>query len=231
MKYGFLTTYNRTIFLKQEFREQHDNWAVYISNPIEHTTHTQHMSEDSDNSPPGTFEGKVSLRHCMLYFLKCADSDFWAENTTDLDDWIKTRASQIAKQTPATPESQIKKLSLFSPSMSDSLKENLDSERGINSREPNTRSSALNRSRHRVAESNFESKTEQPNNIPHRPQRSSTAVYDLLPAEDGNYKFFDKIINGYRGVRSNDVRRDSEGRTLAKINGITKEVNILSKRK
>ena len=233
MKYGFITTYKTTMFLKQQYREEHDDWAVYISNPIEHTTKTQHMGGIGDKTQPSAFEGSVSLRQCMLYFLQCADGDFWAENPTEPDDWIKNRARKITKQVPATPESQGKKSTLFGPGVPVSLRENLDSERGIQSSGPTTRSAGLasSRSLNSPGESKSDAKPGQHASLSIRARWSPTAEFELMPTRDGNYKFFNKDKNRYQEVHSDDVFDGRDGKKYAKISGRSREVNFTSREK
>ncbi|KAL1998285.1 hypothetical protein VTN02DRAFT_6463 [Thermoascus thermophilus] len=65
VKYAFLTTYDQTIFLKQEpHPTKQSQWALWHSNVISHTT----ASEEVD--PKAKFDAyrnRVSLRECFLF--------------------------------------------------------------------------------------------------------------------------------------------------------------------
>lgn len=64
-KYGFLTTYNETVFLKQEPHPNHEGeFVLWHSNIIHHNT----FFKDVKSKDPLHFHGRVSLRECFLYF-------------------------------------------------------------------------------------------------------------------------------------------------------------------
>ncbi|KAL8848577.1 MAG: hypothetical protein Q9221_006410 [Calogaya cf. arnoldii] len=100
LKYGFLTTYEKTIFFKQEIMESNNELAscnqistrtniLWYSNPIHHDVDS---ADDSRN--PQTYQGRVSLRECMLYLMRLArttDSKHYPDDgkpwTTSAIEW------------------------------------------------------------------------------------------------------------------------------------------------
>lgn len=82
LKYGFFSTYNNTLFLKQEIIN--GNWVLSVSNLINFNT----ISTPQDNNGDMLVD-KVSLRECMLYFMHvCDQPDFKVVNNTHTSDWI-----------------------------------------------------------------------------------------------------------------------------------------------
>lgn len=109
LKYGFLTTYNQTIFLKQEQTPQEgkavdkerDEWVLWYSNVVFHSDVSTTVPNRND---PMSYHGQVSLRECMLYLIAMAGgitSDFFANNKSKV--WVddepsdRTRASRFGK--------------------------------------------------------------------------------------------------------------------------------------
>ncbi|WEW58793.1 hypothetical protein PRK78_004261 [Emydomyces testavorans] len=85
-KYGFLSTYDETIFLKQgphPFRA--GEWALWYSDII----FGNQNSMDIDSTSPADLHGKVSLRECFLYLgNKIAARQDTAHNPTDVSQWV-----------------------------------------------------------------------------------------------------------------------------------------------
>ncbi|EFR01366.1 hypothetical protein MGYG_04373 [Nannizzia gypsea CBS 118893] len=102
MKYGFLTTYNDTIFIKQGPIEKTSEWALYISPPI----HYSAVADESKGYPV------VTVRQCMYYLMRATcDGGHIAQNPTELDTWVddQTPRDRVEYFTPArdtveTPE-------------------------------------------------------------------------------------------------------------------------------
>ncbi|KAL8918052.1 MAG: hypothetical protein Q9208_007574 [Pyrenodesmia sp. 3 TL-2023] len=83
-KYGFLTTYNETVFFKQEsytfdgdmatineYENGETKSVLWYSNPIHHDT----ASVTCQNSPnPSMYTDKVSVRECFLFLMQQLDS-------------------------------------------------------------------------------------------------------------------------------------------------------------
>jgi hypothetical protein len=63
LKYGFWTSYEQTVFLKQE-KNQQGKWILKLSNIIKSTT-TSNLELDAN----ANLRGSVSLRECMLYLI------------------------------------------------------------------------------------------------------------------------------------------------------------------
>ena len=74
-RYAFLTTYDETVFLKQEQKED-GNWVLWHSNPILHLTESKAADPDDYKSCYDC----VSLRECFLYILALSCD---AENFAD----------------------------------------------------------------------------------------------------------------------------------------------------
>lgn len=85
LKYGFLSIYDYTIFLKQA--EVNGMWTMYVSNPIPRTTPT--TEADQTHETPDDLHGKVSLRECMLHLLNVTQNgSYTAENLTPMQEWV-----------------------------------------------------------------------------------------------------------------------------------------------
>lgn len=80
LKYGFISTYNRTIFLKQEVIG--GVWTIAFSRPIRNVTEGKWV-EDRD------YRDNVSLRECFFYLVNEAERDHMANNQLPREQWIK----------------------------------------------------------------------------------------------------------------------------------------------
>jgi hypothetical protein len=81
-KYGFFTTYDYTIFLKQERRD--DNWVLWYSRPIACAV------QSSFPNAPGDLAGRVSVRECFFYLQTEIWRDHWyADNGSNL--WVSNK--------------------------------------------------------------------------------------------------------------------------------------------
>ncbi|EGE04538.1 hypothetical protein TEQG_03409 [Trichophyton equinum CBS 127.97] len=93
IRYGFLTTYNETIFLKQKLFKD-STWGLLVSTPV------------SSDIEANRKTGAVSLRQC-LYYLMCVTEDpknRIADNTTPLEQWVDDTAPKDQPQPqPHTP--------------------------------------------------------------------------------------------------------------------------------
>lgn len=93
MKYGFLTTYNETIFLMQDIHQGTGESRLYYSDCISHT------AEGGGNS--------VSLRECLLYLMILTNStdkrDYVAKNTFTIAQWVQDYSTQYQKFDPVSP--------------------------------------------------------------------------------------------------------------------------------
>jgi hypothetical protein len=75
VKYGFLTTYDYTIFLKKELRG--DKWVLWHSRPIARNVHSNFQN------PPANFADSVSVRECFLYLqTRVSQGDWQSDNKT-----------------------------------------------------------------------------------------------------------------------------------------------------
>lgn len=86
----FLTTYDQTIFFKQEpHRKKIGKWVLWHSPVIRHTAHSQEISgNEKDFNNPALYRGKVSLRECFLYLVQQAYHNEFAENTMQFGNWV-----------------------------------------------------------------------------------------------------------------------------------------------
>lgn len=88
LKFGFLTTYNETIFLRQDVHPVTGKWMLWHSNVIHHTT----ASEDVQGDNPENYFGKVSVRECFVYLAMMVDSgNYRADNPMDDAKWYGQR--------------------------------------------------------------------------------------------------------------------------------------------
>src|SRR3954447_7819930 len=89
-KYAFLTTYEETMFLKQE-EQENGEWVLWYSEPIFHHVNSNFNIANPDDHRQ--YRGCVSLRECFLYFHHISGSDstdYMADNPTDSKLWTDT---------------------------------------------------------------------------------------------------------------------------------------------
>ena len=105
LTYGFITTYDETVFLKIQ---EHGNSLVLIfSNVINHSTTSR------DVNPGEVYEGKVSLRECMLYFFHrtSQDEDEWKFRPTfKKEEWFSDEKQTLNanKNTPVNKKDPVR---------------------------------------------------------------------------------------------------------------------------
>lgn len=74
VKYGFFSTYNRTIFLKQEWRGE--DWVLWHSRPIKNLTRSTGVNQNLTD-----LVDHVSVRECFLYLqTQMYSGDWYADN-------------------------------------------------------------------------------------------------------------------------------------------------------
>jgi hypothetical protein len=95
-KYGFLTTYHETIFLRQTERPgRKGEWVLWYSNVIMHGT----ISTPATSDRPRDYHGKVSLRECFLFLaVEGASNNHHAKNEMPLSTWTVTRKKSHSAQ-------------------------------------------------------------------------------------------------------------------------------------
>lgn len=85
MKYAFITTYEQTIFLKQDGPEG-GPWTLYFSEPIKHL---QGLSAGEAHPEP-----QLSLRRCMLWLCAVTSGvpkNYQTYNKTPVEKWVKDK--------------------------------------------------------------------------------------------------------------------------------------------
>lgn len=89
-KYGFLTTYEDTVFFKQEPYVINGNTinVLWYSNPISHKAHSK---EVHDTTNVAAYKDMVSVRECMLYLMKVRDDPDWQTEKHN-DRWVMSIA-------------------------------------------------------------------------------------------------------------------------------------------
>ena len=127
-KYGFLTTYNETIFFKQEKHPTKKRWILWHSPVIGHDTPSSVVggpgTQRKELSNPALYRTKVSLRECFLYFQELAWRDTCAENGMKPDVWTSPSKSKIdqydyiSDDAPSSSEEDNKKQPAQGPSTS-----------------------------------------------------------------------------------------------------------------
>lgn len=80
-KYGFISTYNETIFLRQEY--VNGEWVIDYSPPIDRSS--SHVRSDPANVLESTV---VSVKQCFLYVAKLASAQGPVQNNTPKFLWI-----------------------------------------------------------------------------------------------------------------------------------------------
>ena len=73
VRYGFLSNYNQTVFLKQDY--VNSVWRLYVSDVVMHNT--------KSNAGP-------TLRQCFWYLLNRLTTDYHIENTLSMTQWVKS---------------------------------------------------------------------------------------------------------------------------------------------
>lgn len=98
LKYGFFTTYDETVFLKQVPRD--GGWKLCFSRIITH-------EEGATPGGPPILSGdkknvSISLRKCMLYLCSITEKDYLVENTTPFEEWFdvggKTESQMVSPE-------------------------------------------------------------------------------------------------------------------------------------
>lgn len=91
MRYGFLTTYDLTIFVQQRIPEGGTESVLYVTEPI------------NFSSSPDLPEGTISVRQYLYYLLAVTkeNGSFTAENSIEHDDWVAVRSVDVS-QSPKT---------------------------------------------------------------------------------------------------------------------------------
>ncbi|KAB8207799.1 hypothetical protein BDV34DRAFT_223003 [Aspergillus parasiticus] len=79
LRYGFLSTYNETIFFRQVV--SNNVWVLQHSVPIQGNT----AKQDGLN---GNYNGRVSVRECFLYLMLLANAQHTAGNTLPMAQWV-----------------------------------------------------------------------------------------------------------------------------------------------
>lgn len=98
VRYGFLTTYRNTIFLKQEPDPSDDRqWVLWYSNVITHDSSSLDVAATSD---PQAYYGKVSVRECMLFLIReIEQGNHRATNSMSASRWVDSmRMAEMAFQ-------------------------------------------------------------------------------------------------------------------------------------
>ncbi|RFU29385.1 hypothetical protein B7463_g6962, partial [Scytalidium lignicola] len=104
VKYGFLTTYDQTMFFKQEQHpKEKDKWVLWHSDVISHSTKSTEVGNNHAKEPR-SYHGKVSVRECFLFLgKKIAANDFTAKYPEKPGDWY----GHIQDRTTYDPEDYI----------------------------------------------------------------------------------------------------------------------------
>lgn len=91
VKYGFLTTYDQTIFLKQTPHQARKGRSVLWHSPvIAHNTASRPVEKNHSGNAL-SYRHKVSLRECLLFLAKKANSsNYSAVNPMSLGRWCGT---------------------------------------------------------------------------------------------------------------------------------------------
>lgn len=89
VRYGFLTTYEETVFLEQKpHPSKTGKWVLWVSPIIKHSTRSRPVHEIGE---PSAYRGYVSLRECFLYMMRLAAQNPQAKNQMGRDAWVSKR--------------------------------------------------------------------------------------------------------------------------------------------
>jgi len=96
-KYGFLTTYEQTIFLKQELVGK--DWVLFVSHVFKHPVRSIDPKSGTRFFGQGDLREKVSVRLAMLtlVWLSKTEKEYFADNTTPR--WVVPEGSLDRKRT------------------------------------------------------------------------------------------------------------------------------------
>ena|SRR5271154_2002399 len=85
--YGFMSTYDQTVFLKQDVDPSDPNkYALWYSNVIHHNTRAQPVA--GANAPAAAYRDRVSLKECFLFLGPEIQAGRWqANNPMAADEW------------------------------------------------------------------------------------------------------------------------------------------------
>lgn len=107
VKYGFLTTYDQTVFLKQEpSRQRPGRWVLWYTNVIFHNAPSTFLGRDDFRfKNRHLYGGKVSLRECFLFLAhKIRSGDYKVENTMNDKHWIGAAiGASVGSRKPKSP--------------------------------------------------------------------------------------------------------------------------------
>lgn len=96
-KYGFLTTYEQTIFLKQE--QVGKDWVLFVSHVFKHRTRSIDPKSGTRFFDQEDLQKNVSVRLAMLtlVWLSKTKEEYFTDNTTP--GWVVPEASLDRKRT------------------------------------------------------------------------------------------------------------------------------------
>ncbi|GKZ98167.1 hypothetical protein AnigIFM59636_002191 [Aspergillus niger] len=87
-KYGFLTTYEQTMFFQQvPHPKKKGAWVLCHSPVIHHDTKYEEITEDKSKDPT-QYRGKVTLAECFFYFAKKARKGRRVINSMEAMSWV-----------------------------------------------------------------------------------------------------------------------------------------------
>jgi hypothetical protein len=81
LRYAFISTYNQTIFLRQEHRQ--GQWTLDHSRVI--------YSNARRATLTAPINGSISVRQCMWYMMHLAQAGYAAGNNTPMNRWVQRR--------------------------------------------------------------------------------------------------------------------------------------------
>lgn len=76
VRYGFLSTYEETIFLKQEYH-QNEGWTLHYSEVFRYS------------ASQGQRYSHASVRQCVWYLMHLADIGGVVQNNTPMGQWVR----------------------------------------------------------------------------------------------------------------------------------------------
>ncbi|PYI02599.1 hypothetical protein BO78DRAFT_400399 [Aspergillus sclerotiicarbonarius CBS 121057] len=137
-KYGFLTTYDQTIFFMQAPHPHEDkkekHWALWHSNVIEHRTSSTTVPPRSDFT---AYRGKVSLRECFLFLgMKTSGGSPKCANPMKEENWVGPLSTTKYNDSDYISPSSSSSSSASSVSSTSSSGGPSDSERGRSRPQP-----------------------------------------------------------------------------------------------
>ncbi|KAK2811227.1 hypothetical protein FQN50_002324 [Emmonsiellopsis sp. PD_5] len=215
LKYGFLTTYEQTIFLTQEQRAKDKKWVIYYSNPILHTTST------ATNIPKmGNLKDTISVKDCMAAVTWLAHEDFEVfrgDNTEQLvqmfrslPDFVTPSKDKTDKSLPVNKASPPISIVDFDPQVDVAEYDSSNSNHSSRSDTPRTPIPLADKEREPIYRPSPIQKDQRdhetrPTSLPERPRRQPQTIHLTRVGKD---RYWGIVAGQHREFGPKDLRKE-----------------------